>query len=187
MVVWSSCYNWMNFQRRPYLSGFPDDRLIWKLFLPSDDRYRRFVVSIFVMKRRAKFYENSGSILRFPQLLSLSVPSLPNFARSVRLFFFYISIIESFIESMGDILFSQAGYRQGGPSLKFRLIERKKIGDANFQVFEMLILLLEFLLFFHSFNRLFFVDELWFSNERHALASRWSANLHSTSADYWTV
>lgn len=49
---------------------------------------------------------------------------------------------------MGDILFSQAGYRQGGPSLKFRLIERKKIGDANFQVFEMLILLLEFLLFF---------------------------------------
>lgn len=152
----------MNFQRRPYLSGFPDDRLIWKLFF-SLNRYRRFVVSIFVTRR----YEASRKIQwEFRKHFAVRAIALPFGLISSQLCAFSLSLF--FLHFDNWVIYRINGWHRsnlvfkrgtGGTVFKIPInrffLVRNEIGDANFKVFEMLIFLLEFLFFFHSLNRLF--------------------------------
>jgi len=167
----------MNFQRRPYLPGFPDDRLIWKLFLLSIDR--RFAVSIFVMRRRAKFNENSGSSLRLAQLLTLLVSSLPDHALRPPFFLHFdnwaIYRINRWHRS--DLVFSSVKSR---PSLKFRsigLFRAEQDRRWRSRCFRNSILYRNSF-FFHRFNRLFDTNSDFRTSAMHL--RRRSTNLHST-------
>lgn len=158
-------------------------------FLLSIDR--RFAVSIFVMRHspreiqrkfRKQFAARTIALsFRFP-LHSTTPFVLPPP-------FFYISIIEPFIESIDDtgrILFSQA-LRVIELSLKFRSIglfgaeQDRRCRSPS--AFERPIPLLEF--FFHPFNRLFGTNSDFRISGMHL--RRRSTNLHSTRTDYWTV
>lgn len=151
------------------------------------DRYRRFVVSIFVMKRRAKFNEilqafrGSGNCSFWPHLFPTSL--FPFLFFSIHSNNWVIYWINKWHRS--NLVFSSGKDRLWSFDRSI-FPERNKIVP----VFKFLkcsfpcsLGLLSFFLFL--FNRL--IDkspDFWMNATR---LHRWLASLHSTSTDYWTV